>query len=365
MKKILIVLIALLFLSLFAYVQKPSFTPNEVGQQANEVGPKRIIGFLPYWQVGTVSESKLKVLTDVFFFGVHFDEKGALAANDIKRLDGVSFTTLVLILQENEKIEQFLADQKAWDTFVEEVVPLIDTYTLEGINIDVEYSGIPAKITINGFTEFMSYMTRRLKETNPSVVISVDTTADSIRKSRLYDVENIAKEVDYIILMGYDFYRPGSSVAGPIAPLFGKEIYDYDVSSAIEDFLKVVPKEKLILGVAYYGWDFPTASDERGSFTEERPDESVALATYKRTRKLLEEGKVTAHFDEDSQTPWMTYKDETSGDVRQIWFEDAISLGKKYDFINEKRLAGVAIWALGYDGDYPQLNSLLEEKFPR
>ena len=50
---------------------------------------------------------------------------------------------------------------------------------------------------------------------------------------------------------------------------------------------------------------------------------------------------------------------------RQAYYEDVRSLGLKYDFIKEKNLRGVGIWALGYDGSYPELWDLLEEKFTK
>jgi spore germination protein YaaH len=43
--------------------------------------------------------------------------------------------------------------------------------------------------------------------------------------------------------------------------------------------------------------------------------------------------------------------------------EDTRSLGAKYDFALSKNLAGVGVWALGNDGDNPELWDLLKQKF--
>lgn len=349
-------------------------SPNPTTQYSN--APKRIVGFLPYWQMGNIETLRFDLLSEVAFFGLHIDETGALAKEDSNRLLSDSFARLkqkaeenntqmsvVLILQDNEAIEIFLKNQFSWQTLSDNLKAIVDTYHLSGINVDFEYQGIPAKETINSFSSFVEKLNHTLKKENPNLALTVDITADAIKKSRLYDVEKLAQASDFIVLMGYDFYRPSSSVAGPVAPLLGKEIYEYDVTTAVYDFLATVPAEKLLLGVPYYGWDFPTIDDTRGSSVEKRPDESVALSTYKRNVRLLEEGNVTLRFDTDSQTSWLFYHDPDTDGIRQIWFEDKDSLSKKYDLVKDKRLAGVAIWALGYDGEHPELWDLLANKF--
>lgn len=345
--------------------------------------PKRTVGFLPYWQLAEVNAEKLGHLSEIIYFGVYIDEEGnfvekdsggglqaglakvrAGALEDVQKEAGTTTAiSAALILHDNEKIEQFLKNDTAQSNFVAHTFSLIEERKLAGINLDFEYSGIPAKTTVDSFASFVSMVSQTLKEKYPALVVSVDITADAVKKSRLYDVERLGREVDYVILMGYDFYRPSSSVAGPVAPLTGKQIYEYDVTSAVIDFLSVVPKEKLVLGIPYYGWDFPTLDDSLGSLVEKRQDEQVALASYKRVRRLIEEEDVELRFDTDSQTPWLIYHDPDTNGVRQVWYEDKESLAKKYDFVKKEDLAGIAIWALGYDGEHEELWSLLKEKF--
>jgi hypothetical protein len=54
-----------------------------------------------------------------------------------------------------------------------------------------------------------------------------------------------------------------------------------------------------------------------------------------------------------------------SNRYRQVWYEDEKSLSKKYDWIIEKKIGGVGIWALGYDNGYTELWKLLADKFSR
>ena len=46
-----------------------------------------------------------------------------------------------------------------------------------------------------------------------------------------------------------------------------------------------------------------------------------------------------------------------------IFTEDTRSLGIKYDFAKANRLAGIGIWALGFDHGRTELWTLLKDKF--
>lgn len=367
MKKAAVITIIIIITVIIFIVQRKPPSPVLSPQPTSEITSKRIIGFLPYWQINNLDKINVERIDEVIFFGLHLDEKGELTKGDydlLKQLKKANLST-ALVLQNNEKVEMFLKNKPAQQALIENVLVILAGNPSLNINLDFEYSGIPGKETVSNFTAFVANFVNQLKTKHPQLTVSIDITADAVRKSRLYDVGQLAQAADYIILMGYDFYRPTSSVAGPVAPLLGKEIYEYDVATAVADFLTVVPREKLILGVPYYGWDFPTVDESRGSFVEKRPNEAVALSSYKRTRGLLQKENISYKFDQDSQTPWFVYRDPETAGVRQVWFENEVSLAKKYDLINKENLAGIAIWALGYDGDYPELSNLLKEKFKK
>ena len=65
-------------------------------------------------------------------------------------------------------------------------------------------------------------------------------------------------------------------------------------------------------------------------------------------------------WDATSQTPWMRTQDPG---WQQTWFEDANSLAAKYQTVLNEGLAGVGIWALGYDDPYTDLWNALHTAF--
>ena len=64
-----------------------------------------------------------------------------------------------------------------------------------------------------------------------------------------YDYKYFASQADAIILMNYDFHWPTSS-AGPIAP---QDWFERN----IENMVKLVPPDKIVMGIANYGYDWP------------------------------------------------------------------------------------------------------------
>lgn len=242
---------------------------------------------------------------------------------------------------------------------ISQTMDLIEKKNLDGVNVDFEYAGTPSVITTRNFTQFIIEFRKALDAVNPEFLLSVDVFADSSSKLRIWDIENIHPHVNQIIIMAYDFHRAGSSIAAPISPIRGApEFWQYDISKTLSDFSRVSPLDKLVLGVPYYGYEWKTVSREKYASTYPN---SGALATYRRIQQLITDKNPEMDWDETALSPRLTYTEK--GNIYQICYENEVSLGLKYDLINESGLAGAGIWALGYDGNYPNLWNLLQEKF--
>jgi spore germination protein YaaH len=170
-----------------------------------------------------------------------------------------------------------------------------------------------------------------------------------------WDLPGLAASCDGIFIMGYAFWGSWSSTSGPNAPLTGGT---YNITNTVLTQYGTVTQnnpEKLILGVPYYGHHWTTTSSGARSsvisfqgstrFFDDEPDSQVY--------GLLWEGQ--------SQTPWYRWKQGSTW--HQVWFDNATSLGLKYDLAIDNNLQGVGMWALGYDGARPELWDLLEQKY--
>ena len=72
-----------------------------------------------------------------------------------------------------------------------------------------------------------------------------------------YDYKYFASQADAIIMMNYDYHWP-TSAPGPIAP---EDWFERN----IDNMLNVVPPDKIIMGIANYGYDWPAKSKTRAA----------------------------------------------------------------------------------------------------
>lgn len=344
--------------------------------------PKEIIGFLPFWNINEEERQRYHLLTQVAFFALEIDAEGNIKKIKDDNTEEPGWTTyksqafgtmyrkakdsgakVVLTIQAlgPEVITSVLNDPQKRKRAIHQTLEIIAVKNLDGVNVDFELSGSPAYRTRKNFTQFIQELRTALTAQNPHLTLSVDVFADAAAKVRLWEIPKIAKFADHIIIMAYDFHRMSSQVAGPIAPIRGApKHWEYDISKTLTDFSKSMPLEKIILGVPYYGYEWQTSSEAAYASTYPR---SGSLATYKRVQSLIAQKQTKLHWDEVALSPRLTYVE--NGKTYQIYYENETSLGLKYDLVNEAGLAGIAIWALGYDGEHPNLWNLLSEKFPK
>ena len=108
------------------------------------------------------------------------------------------------------------------------------------------------------------------------------------------------------------------------------------VREVVEYAVTEIPVEKISLGIANYGYDWPlpfvrgiTTARTIGSV------EAVQIAKRERTNII---------FDWESKSPWFQY---TADGIRHVvWFEDVRSWQYKFDLIKEYGLTGMGIWTV-------------------
>jgi len=195
---------------------------------------------------------------------------------------------------------------------------------------------VPAAQKAN-MVDFCRRAVRIIKKELPAAEISLATPA--VDWSSAWDYPSLAGICDYLIIMGYNYYWSGSSTAGPVAPLTGET---QNVTRSIDTYLSAgVPPEKLLLGVPWYGYDWPVVSNERKAATTGTGTSRI----YRAAEALAElHGR---EFDQATGVPRVSYM--AGADWRQLWYDDSLSLSMKYGLVKTKGLAGVGIWALSYE----------------
>ncbi|MCX7710663.1 MAG: glycosyl hydrolase family 18 protein [Clostridia bacterium] len=195
----------------------------------------------------------------------------------------------------------------------------------KGVDIDIE--NIPAANRTH-FTTFMSEIYSALKPLGYEVSVAVPAkTYDSSTATWNYafDYKSLALYSDYLMLMAYDEHYPGGK-AGSIASIGW-------VTSVVDYALTVVPKEKIVLGMAAYGYDWVGTTTKAYSING--------------CLNLANQYGATINFDSATKSKYFTYT--VNGVAHTVWFEDGETIAYKLDLANARDLKGVGIWRLGLE----------------
>lgn len=209
--------------------------------------------------------------------------------------------------------------------FINNIVSAMKTYNYKGINVDIE--GIYSSDR-DYFTQFMKELYNTLKPNGYSVTIAVPAkTKDdpSSSWSGGYNYSEISKYADEVIIMAYDEHWSGGT-AGSIASINW-------VNNVINYAISTIPKEKILLGLASYGYDWASSGEKAKAYNI---DQAYNVAQSYGASVL---------FDNDSKCPHFSYTQ--NGIQHSVWFENGQSIGYKIDLVNKYDIGGIAIWNLG------------------
>ena len=153
-----------------------------------------------------------------------------------------------------------------------------------------------------------------------------------------YDIASLAKYVDLVCLMTYDQHTRWT-MPGPVAG------WDWTVDN-LNYALKVVPKEKLSLGIPLYGYHWytgtPTKETEAGS---DKPNPTAEYIGTPNALQLAEAYGGTPQWDALDHTAYFYfYRDQ----MREwIFFTDLRTFKDRYQLVQENGLQGFCSWVLG------------------
>lgn len=334
--------------------QRASRLPSP--QRTRSVLTHEVIGYLPYWQYDYYPEINYDLLTQINYFSAELTETGVISnTHGWSDLGMISFAQdrgvkvkLSATLFGSAPLTTLLTNPEYRQNAITNLLNLVVTADADGIDIDFEL--VPGSQRDNLVT-FMTELADEFRSAIPGAIITMASPAVDWWGS--WDYEALAEICDGLFIMGYDYHWPGSTTAGPVSPLGG---FFYDVEYSVYDYLDVTNgnSEKIILGVPYYGYDWPVVDESIYSLTTE----NATARIYSTAINMAE--TYGQSWDVNSNANWISY--ESTG-WQQCWFDDSLSLSLKYQFTIENDLAGVGMWALGYDEGTTELWGALAEIF--
>ncbi|HVS05286.1 MAG TPA: glycosyl hydrolase family 18 protein [Candidatus Dormibacteraeota bacterium] len=358
-------------------------------QQGPAVNPaggvdREVFGFAPYWAIANNSQWNYSLLTTVAYFGLDINSDGSIntstngwtgwnsqnLVNTINAAHAAGDRVVVVIKAfDVATINQIVNTPGGTQAAITNTINAIAAKNLDGVNVDFEGSTNSLYPDLqSGFTNFIKQLSSQVHQRWPQAMVSVDTYSGSASwDGGFFKIGDLAPNVDAFFIMAYDMAfgnMPGH--AGANAPLNGGT---YNDTLSVSQYLSKAPASKILLGVGYYGYKWSTVDNSPNSASSG----GAEADTYAGVLSDLSCGaqSLTQSWDNIAASPWVSWYSPSTGDPcggnhgswRELYYDNAASLGDKYDLVNNNNLLGTGMWALGYDGTSQDLWNALRVKF--
>ncbi len=321
---------------------------------------KIVFGWHPYWGGSNYLNYQWSYLTDMAYFSyeVDYTDGSALSTHswetspvvDSAQKYGVRVHLCVTLFGNHD---QFFANGTAQQNLIDNLVNLVATRNAIGINIDFEGMGNDNR---DDFTAFMQNLNTALKNQIPDGILSVCLYA--VDWNDVFDIPSLDNCVDYYTIMGYDYYYGGSSEAGPTGQLYVMNSVNSTQSKSISYYLNEgASREKLLLGIPYFGFQWQTQSSSV-------PSSTIGSGSSK-TIKVIKDNADSFYSNPNIEPNSLGkyYAFQNGGNWYQAWVDDEKTMKYTYKMVNQQGIGGIAIWALGYDDGYTEMWELIRDYF--
>lgn len=244
----------------------------------------------------------------------------------------------------NELATEFLNNDELQDQILNTAIEIMRERGYLGIDFDIEYVGGRNR---EAYNRFLRKARDRLKAENFFISTALAPKLSAEQTGVLYEGHDYRAQgeiVDFIFFMTYEWGWSGGPpmAVSPINEV--RRVMNYAVS--------VVPRNKMMMGIPLYGYDWTLPYVPGGPFARSiSPQEAIQLAVRY---------NASIQYDVNAQAPFFYYTDN-QGRRHVVWFEDARSIQAKFNLVKQLGIRGFFYWVLGRD--FPQNWLLVQDNF--
>lgn len=226
---------------------------------------------------------------------------------------------------------EMAADAAHRKKFCQNCANAVKNLNLDGIDLDWEYptsnsAGISAS---DNDTENFTLLVKDLRAALGSDKL---ITMASSASAKYVEFKDFIEYMNFVNLMTYDMGNPPYHNSGLYKSSMTKRSCDESVTLHTG---KGVPKEKIVLGMPFYGRDDKTLKP----FTADDPDDNFIYY------KDIVKGSYVEQWDQLAKVPYLT----NAAGTMVLSYDNENSIGLKADYVKQQGLKGAMYWAI--EGD--------------
>ncbi|MEM6345257.1 MAG: glycoside hydrolase family 18 protein [Bacteroidota bacterium] len=246
--------------------------------------------------------------------------------------------------------------------FARSAVRVMKHFQLDGIDIDWEYPAQPGDDnphrpedtqnytlllqTLRQYLEAQSLVDNR--PPNKAYLLTVATAASQSFLD-LTEMDQAIQYLDFVNVMTYDFYGAWTPQTGHHANLRPSDttaMIERSAQQAITEHLAAgIPKEKLVLGAAFYGRGWTGVKPEKQGLHQPYDGEALSAAYKELVADFARLEGTLSLWDSTAQTPFLWNEAQ-----RTFYsYEDTLSLRLKANYVQNQGLGGMMFWHIRHD----------------
>lgn len=275
-------------------------------------------------------------------------------ANGVKVLISIGGWTL------SDKFSSIAGTPTKRAQFAKSCIDLVNTYHIDGVDIDWEYPGYKSQFGKSKDKENFTLLLQEIRtafdqlqeQLGKRLLLTADFGAGASHLANI-EWERVIPLLDHINVMTYDYYGNKPSRTNHHAPLYAprKGVEGYDLNSTVRHLMEKhqVPANKINIGLAFFGRSLRTrgkanihTATQKAMDTKTFSADKGAPTYYNLIKK---KHLFDYHWDEFAEVPYLKGKKLKTF----VTFDDEKSIQVKGRYIVENKLCGALVWDITND----------------
>jgi spore germination protein len=361
----------------------PGVSAQEIERPPAEARPsarRQVLGYyVPYDPTSWASlQAQAQSIDVVAVQWVTIDACGRLTSDDDQTLKQFAQSRGIrvipsLLTYSGWLNNRLLTDAETTTRVIDQIVDYVVGEGYDGFDLDLE--GVRAADRA-AYTDFVKRLAEALHARGKILALAVPpkSTDTTTGFGGAFDYAALGQHADLVTVMGYEWHGAWSG-PGPIAP------YD-SVEKVVAFAASQMPPEKVVLALAFYGWDWNTTSGgsryigypEAAALAERytspmtfEPEARSATFRYRApageppptpirppalNHEILARRPIPCTITDPAPVPTPTPRPVPQPDAVQdheVWLEEHESAVARLTLANRHGVGGVALWRLGHE----------------